>query len=227
MHSHPQQPAEAKPRYLATSAIVTYAESPDKPEHVVVTIKLPIAPDLQNQTPREITDLCHAIVLKARANLMAAVPPANEPHVTLNRTKRQYPEAYSAELEKATQLWRLSTNLTQADAHYALRLLQSNPTTAAAIGIRMMAGGIQPTLARRSEPPKHLHEPFHQPNTGDKFAYVPHNPSATIENDDLVAFPYGKRTMHKPAGLLVYFDYREQEHYVGPCKNSNCEQPQV
>ena len=187
----------------------------------MVTIKLPAAPDPQNQTPREITDLCHTIVLRARANLMAAVPPANEPHVTLNRTKRQYPEAYSAELEKATQLWCLSINLTQADAEYALELLQSNPTTAAAIGIRMMAGGIQPALARRPAPPKQLHETFHQPNTGDKFAYVPHNPSATIETDDLVAFPYGKRTLHKPAGLLVYFDYREQEHYdywiANPC----------
>lgn len=45
------------------------------------------------------------------------------------------------------------------------------------------------------------------------YAYVPHNPTTNIDTDDLVAFPYGKRTLYKAAGLLLYFAYNEESDY--------------
>ena len=179
----------------------------------MVIIHLPQPPDPHSQPPQDIIDLCHSIVLGSRANLMAAAPPCNEPHITLNRVRRQHPEAFSQELEVAMRTWASRTDFTQDDAQKALQLLQSNPTTAPAISIKLLAGGVSTGLTQPTYLPVQQHNPFIEPNTGNKFAYVPHNPNATIETDDLVAFLYGKRTLHKPAGLLVYFDYREQEHY--------------
>ena len=145
---------------------------------------------------------------------MADLPPVNEPHVALNRLKREHPEAFSPDLETAMRHWVSSYSLTNEDAQYALNLLQTNPTTAPAIGIKfLMAGAPQPPTAQPPVAATPQHQPFYQPNSGGKYAYVPHNPNATIETDDLVAFAYGKRTLHKPAGLLIYFDYREQKHY--------------
>ena len=48
---------------------------------------------------------------------------------------------------------------------------------------------------------------------GDHYAYVPRNPNADMNTDDLVALPWGKRTLYKPAGLMVYFSPEEEEHY--------------
>ena len=42
-----------------------------------------------------------------------------------------------------------------------------------------------------------------------QYAYIPHNPKADITTDDLVAFPYGKRTIFKAAGFITYY------HHVG------------
>lgn len=181
----------------------------------MTTIRLKRDPLDASADPADTIAFCAGIVTTARAHLMATLPPANEPHVVLNRARRQYPEIFNDEIETALAFWRSPAVFTRDDAEVSVNLLMNTPGTASRLGLHAARSGINLQSLPRGKPasPTAPREPVEHPPHGDTFAYVPHNPNATIEDDDLVAFSYGKRTLYKPAGLLVYFDYRDGEFF--------------
>lgn len=181
-------------------------------------IQLPTPP----QSPAETIELCQDLIRLIRRNLFHEMAPDNEPHAMLNRTKRDYPDAYADDINDIMQLQtdKMAPAELEQAADAALHTMVNNGIYASAIGTKAMVNGMKLPPAKprpaSQQPPPAGPQPFmpFTPSTDrGQYAYVPHNPNADMATDDMVAFPWRKRTLYKPAGLLVYFTYREKEHH--------------
>lgn len=115
-------------------------------------------------TPAAIMRTCRDVTLHTRASLLAYLPPANEPHVTLNRARREFPEVFNPEISAALQEWQRNRQPTEAEANAALATVWDTPHTAVRIGVMAMTGnapkkpaGVRPTV---TPPPEAEPKPY-------------------------------------------------------------------